>query len=729
MDKSGNKLIKIAGMLNIVEGAIFSLIPYVGLPLAIYLIGLGALIYNYATKDVVEQNKTIGWIIIAAILCFSLNPISSILILLAQDKINNKSNGENAPPKVIYKKKEVDPEVKKIDLLLKLGVGMVFISGILFATTTWSFINNYFKAIFLIILGVGFLGLSKYTEEKLKLEKSSYIYWLLGMSFLFLTIVGVQFFGIFGEYLTYSGEGKYLAYAITFMTFTGLSYTTSLKYDKNILLDLTYVGIMATVHNLCLHINGEVVFSILILSIIAILFDRIIPKGKHLKEISIIAIYVLAANAVMHSLIEKDNVFALLASIMSLVNITLVGIENKDSDLTIFNMILTHSLLGTLVFNTGLDTKYKVLLYSIFVTSYTYVVNKKYLSESTLFIELSNVIYSITMLISVLYESDVAVSIELLLALLYLVASITTRYELFDLRPSKILRIFEPLSIFFIVDVISTLVGLPDDFAFSYELGISALMYCTIDCIFKENGKVYSTYAYIFAIIGMFLCDNVISTILPMAASGYLLYDAIDSDKKNVVVPYLMVTLTLFFALVSNDIFNFDVLISSIIVLCIYGIILLLVENEKIKKATYFLIILPLFALSDQVDDYTIEEIVNSALVLYGTFLVMKFLVKDNQTKNILSIIGVVLALIGIIFETDILIGLYVGIIGIVLIIIGYKNNDFFPIFITGIVIEVLNIIVQLFELWKEIPFWLYLLVTGIGIIGFVTYKESKKLK
>ena len=39
-----------------------------------------------------------------------------------------------------------------------------------------------------------------------------------------------------------------------------------------------------------------------------------------------------------------------------------------------------------------------------------------------------------------------------------------------------------------------------------------------------------------------------------------------------------------------------------------------------------------------------------------------------------------------------------------------------------------LNIIVQLQTVWEKVPFYLYLLVFGLGIIGFVSYKELKKI-
>ena len=72
-----------------------------------------------------------------------------------------------------YKKKEetkrkkpvvkVDPQIRKIDILLKLGVAMVFIAGFVFATTGWYSLNSIIKIFIFLIIGLGFIGLSKFS--------------------------------------------------------------------------------------------------------------------------------------------------------------------------------------------------------------------------------------------------------------------------------------------------------------------------------------------------------------------------------------------------------------------------------------------------------------------------------------------------------------------------------------------------------------------------------------
>ena len=76
----------------------------------------------------------------------------------------------------------------------------------------------------------------------------------------------------------------------------------------------------------------------------------------------------------------------------------------------------------------------------------------------------------------------------------------------------------------------------------------------------------------------------------------------------------------------------------------------------------------------------------------------------------------------------SILIGIYIGALSIILIFITFNEEHYKKLFYTGVVITVINILVQLSDFWTSLPPWLYLLLIGISIIGFVTYKEKKKL-
>ena len=149
-----SKKLKIAGIINILLG-IITVLPS---PLyGIFMLITGFILYTYSNENYegLTSKKTI--LVIIALIMLITNIVSAILILLVTDKLEElRHKGFTGPPKRNLKQKIVviDPEVKRIDILLKLGVGMVFVSGILFATTTWEIITNPIKALVLILYAV-----------------------------------------------------------------------------------------------------------------------------------------------------------------------------------------------------------------------------------------------------------------------------------------------------------------------------------------------------------------------------------------------------------------------------------------------------------------------------------------------------------------------------------------------------------------------------------------------
>ena len=52
-----------------------------------------------------------------------------------------------------------------------------------------------------------------------------------------------------------------------------------------------------------------------------------------------------------------------------------------------------------------------------------------------------------------------------------------------------------------------------------------------------------------------------------------------------------------------------------------------------------------------------------------------------------------------------------------------------YKLFIFGIILTIINILVQLRDIWSSIPAWLYLLIVGLGIIIVATYLQTKSKK
>ncbi|SHN10678.1 hypothetical protein [Gracilibacillus kekensis] len=139
-------------------------------------------------------------------------------------EINNKEDKQQlAINKEVSNKKE--PEIKQkvkpqkskeqirernITWLLILGVAFLLISGLVVATSTWEQMGALLKVVTLVGVSVFFLGLSGISSSVLKIEKTAFAFLTLGSLLFPIAIIAIGYFGLFGDYLTLTGEGKYL---------------------------------------------------------------------------------------------------------------------------------------------------------------------------------------------------------------------------------------------------------------------------------------------------------------------------------------------------------------------------------------------------------------------------------------------------------------------------------------------------------------------------------------
>ena len=114
---------------------------------------------------------------------------------------------------------------------------------------------------------------------------------------------------------------------------------------------------------------------------------------------------------------------------------------------------------------------------------------------------------------------------------------------------------------------------------------------------------------------------------------------------------------------------------------------------------------------------------------MYIILLINIFLLKKENEKNIITTILTSLLIIRIIFIESWMIGLYIGIIGLIMIIIGLIKKEYKGLYIEGIVITIINILYQFNYIFTELPLWIYLFLSGLIIIALVTYKAIKNNK
>ena len=144
--KKTNNYIKYAGILYMLHSMLFTYSLAIT-RIVILIIGMLLIAYSIIPQEERIKNKAI--IIIMAIISIFINPLSAILLFLAISEISSvKKINNNSPPE----EEVVSSESRRIDILLKIGLAMILVSGILFATTSWEVITDLIKVIVLIFI-------------------------------------------------------------------------------------------------------------------------------------------------------------------------------------------------------------------------------------------------------------------------------------------------------------------------------------------------------------------------------------------------------------------------------------------------------------------------------------------------------------------------------------------------------------------------------------------------
>ncbi len=110
-------------------------------------------------------------------------------------------------------------EEKKINganILLILGVAFILVAGLIFATTTWNYLDNIVRTTIVLATSFVFFMAYVFAERKLKLHKTSIAFYCLGSIFLPITVFTAGYFRLLGDYVSLHGGGEKLLWAIVF---------------------------------------------------------------------------------------------------------------------------------------------------------------------------------------------------------------------------------------------------------------------------------------------------------------------------------------------------------------------------------------------------------------------------------------------------------------------------------------------------------------------------------
>jgi len=185
----------------------------------------------------------------------------------------------------INKKNELIKE-RNITIILSLGIVLILLAGIILATSTWSLMSNGVKTIALLMVSIMFFVMSRFTERKLKIIKTSFTFWILGNLFLPVILLSIGFFKLLGNYLSIGGQGRYI-YGIISAAICLIFFSYSIKKYKNVA--FTWITL----------IDSEILFWFILKQL----------NFNYNMELLMLLIYTLVLSGIYHKLNKTQSIY------------------------------------------------------------------------------------------------------------------------------------------------------------------------------------------------------------------------------------------------------------------------------------------------------------------------------------------------------------------------------------------------------------------------------------
>lgn len=724
------KWLRTIGILKCIIGIPLLNIPFYG----IIMLATGIYLYieSKEKEEKIYENKFLLFLLSILTIVDVLGSIALFVVTYKINKYKIKSNGNKASPK----KLTVTKESRKKDIIQKIGLLMILIAGVLLAANPTTFISGTTKAIILLVIGISFFITSIIVEKKYKLTKSSETYWALSMTFIVLSLVELLYYETFGNYISFNGSGKNIAYSITFFVISILLLITNKKYKENPVLFISYASFLLGIYYFLTYVGLRQIEVIALFTIITVFINVFSNSKGNIFNLSKIITYILIGFLITQK--HPNNILILYTSIISIISINYLTFIDKTKDESLINIIVTYILIFFGLSNTIMSESLNLVLVSLISSIYTLLINSYIVPIKEKDININFIIYSIlTIILLFITYSNQSYLGPLLITLTYIIVNVISKRGLFNTYKVEISSFLEPVSFMGLFIAISTTLFRNLDLI--YAISITTLVYCIIHHITKKD--LTKNIYYISIITGLFItlimCSsslNLPTTIITIISSLYIFCKSlVDKHNKKITKEYLAISsifmlTSLFVPFVYINILNINIFLISFLFVFVMLLLVIIVDAQTVSKIACVYVVFPLLSISLQTDmSYILGNILNSFILLYMAYIVIKFYINNKVLKNIISILCILLFTRPLFFEANLYAIIFVGLVGVISIIIGIRKDELFPLFITGIIYTIVNIIYRFWLLLDRMPYWLYLLIGGMLLVIYVTYSEIKK--
>lgn len=715
-----NKWLNFAGVLNIVVAILMIIVSNRTIIPAVFLIVSGFYYRNFFNKEGPLKRKTTLNVLGICNLFFNL--ISGIIVLEVSSLMKNNN----------YEVKE--NKSSRINILLQLGVILVLLSGIMIATNQTLIIPNLFKILGLIVLSIIFFFLSYVSKKYLKLESSFKTYFLLGISFIIISFIGLYYYKFLGS-LSFEGPNYLFFYPLLFLLISICSLISGKVISSKTINYITSISLFISLSSWFNAIELSIINNLLLITLSVTLINFIYEPSCQVtlvaKKTAHILSYILIPINLIALTFNTIDTFACILSVITTINIFHVFIHtnNKLSASVVIPTLILNSLL--IVLKSAESEEIGIVFFQIMMIVFYFIIKLIKLEDLNIIFKniykyLFNCVFIITSVVSLFISSEAALIISSLLLFQNIIEIIENKKTEKYLESIKTLLFIISLVLF-----INSKIELDLIFNIFIIETLELILYLIIKNKLLKNVHygIYLTLVGLIAILSI-NTDNIYLALIALASSIIPLTISVIKKSDKLIGITIFTSVALIFSN-SSGVFEEIYYLNYLITFILMSGYAYIFKADKYRKyiSLYSIAILLLMFIETIFLSYDIYYSLKLLMYSYVGLLISTQISNSNKNSaDIFASIYFALLILINLFQSNIYLFITINLITIIMIIIGSIKN-FKKIKFTAIILFIINLIYELKDFWKDIPVAIYLLIIGLILIGIVVVKEIKENK
>ena len=236
-------------------------------------------------------------------------------------------------PRVKKSKPKNDENVKN-KYILMTGAILIVLAAIVFLTSTWYTIPNIVKTCVIVLLAGVFFGASNIAKNVFKLKETSNTFFYIALAYLPIALFSISLFGFFGDYLSITGDGKYIYYACSTIFLAIVYFVIGDKRNNKVLFNCSMVMqlLFAMFFALCISEKfSSVLLGILIYNIVLTIVKKSdLKKYKNIINVyNILYFYTIFISEII-LLFSGSDIINVITNLLLIFNCYLQYVEKKD---------------------------------------------------------------------------------------------------------------------------------------------------------------------------------------------------------------------------------------------------------------------------------------------------------------------------------------------------------------------------------------------------------------